>query len=51
MRRHLVTFAFLGLAIACYALGAAGPGTAFLVLGGIAELIFWFRLFGGRRKP
>ena len=40
---------FLALAIACYALGAAGPGTAFLVLGGIAELIFWFRLFGGKR--
>jgi hypothetical protein len=50
MKRRLVTLAFLGLAIVCYGLGAAGPGTAFLVLGGIAELIFWFRLFGGNRK-
>jgi len=50
MKRHLVTFLFLLLAIVCYALGAAGPGTAMLVIGVIAEAIFWFRLSRGRGK-
>ena len=49
MRRHLVTVAFLCLAIACYALGAVGPGIALMVLGGVAELVFWIRLLGGTR--
>jgi len=45
MKRHVITILFLVVAIACYAIGAAGPGTAFLVAGGIAELAFWFRIF------
>ena len=47
--QHLVTVVFLLLAAALYALGAALPGTLMLVLGGIAEAIFWFRLFRYRR--
>jgi hypothetical protein len=51
MKRHVITMLFLILAIASYALGAAGPGTAFLVIGAIAEGAFWFRIFGkGRRE-
>lgn len=50
MKRHLVTVLFLALAITFYSLGAVGPGTALLVLGVLAEGIFWFRLFGGRKK-
>ena len=46
MKKHAVTFAFLLLAILFYGLGAAGPGTIFLILGVLAELTFWFRLFG-----
>ncbi len=50
MKRHIITFMFLALAIALYSVGAAGPATGLLVLGVIAEGAFWFRLFGGRRK-
>ena len=50
MRHHLVTFLFLVLAIACYALGAAGPGTVLIALGVLAEGVFWFRLWRGRKK-
>lgn len=46
MKRHFVTFLFLLLAIVFYSLGAVGPGTALLVLGGLAEITFWIRLFG-----
>ncbi len=45
MRRHIVTFAFLGFALVFYGLGAAGPATGFLALGFVAEGVFWFRLF------
>ncbi len=43
MKRHVITILFLVVAIACYAIGAAGPGTAFLIVGGIAELTFWLQ--------
>jgi hypothetical protein len=46
MKRHLVTFLFLVLAIALYAAGAAGPATFLLILGGIAEAMFWLRVSG-----
>ncbi len=50
MKRHLTTILFLMLAITCYALGAAGPGTGLLVLGVLAEITFWFRVFGKARR-
>ena len=50
MRRHIVTFLFLGLALVFYGLGAAGPATSFLALGFVAECVFWFRLFFGKGK-
>jgi hypothetical protein len=49
LKRHIITVAFLLLAIAFYATGASRPGTIFLVLGVLAEITFWFRIFGGRR--
>lgn len=45
MKKHIVTFLFLIIAIAFYSLGAVGPGTAFLVIGALAEGAFWFRIF------
>jgi hypothetical protein len=50
VKRHLVTVGFLVLAIACYAVGAAGPATALIILGILAEAAFWFRLIGTRRR-
>jgi len=50
LKRHLITGLFLVLAIACYAIGAAGPGTGLLIVGALAELTFWMRIFRGRRK-
>lgn len=50
MRRHIVTFLFLGLALFLYGLGAAGPATGFLALGFVAECVFWFRLIFGKGK-
>jgi len=53
MKRHFVTFLILVVAIVFYALGAAGPGTFFLILGIFAEATFWFRILGkskGARK-
>jgi len=49
VKSRLVTFLFLLLAIALYALGAVLPGTLLLVLACAAEAVFWFRLFRGRR--
>jgi hypothetical protein len=46
MKRHFITFLFLILALVFYALGAAGPGTFLLFLGFLAEVTFWFRIFG-----
>ena len=50
MKRHLVTFLFLVLAIALYAAGAAGPATFLLILGVVAEAIFWLRVSGKNRR-
>lgn len=49
MKRHLITIGFLALAIACYAIGAAGPATALIIIGVLAEGTFWLRIFGGRK--
>lgn len=45
MKRHLITALLLLVAVIFYSIGAAGLGVAFLVLGGVAELGFWLRLF------
>ena len=50
MKRHFITFLFLALAIVLYILGAAGPATGLLILGVVAEIVFWFRLFVGGKK-
>jgi hypothetical protein len=46
--KHIVTSLFLIAALVFYSLGAVGPGTAFLVIGALAEGVFWFRI--SRRK-
>jgi hypothetical protein len=50
MKRHIITFLFLVLALVFYSLGAVGPATGLLVVGVLAEATFWYRLIGGRRK-
>jgi len=50
MKKHIITFLFLIIAIVFYSLGAVGPGTAFLVIGALAELTFWIRIFRKDRK-
>ena len=47
MNPRLITFLFLMLALALYYAGMALTATIFLVLGGIAEMVFWVRLFRG----
>jgi len=44
MKKHIVTGLFLVVALIFYSLGAVGPGTAFLVIGAIAEGAFWLRI-------
>jgi len=48
MKDHLVTYLFLLAAFALYFLGMAMPATIFMLLGALAEMVFWVRLF--RRK-
>jgi hypothetical protein len=50
MKKHIVTFLFLIIAIVFYSLGAAGPGTVFLIVGAAAEGTFWFRIFRKGQK-
>jgi hypothetical protein len=50
MKRHIVTSAFLVIAIFFYAVGGTRQGTIFLLLGVLAEATFWVRLFGRRDK-
>ena len=50
MKRHIITFLFLVLALVFYSLGAVGPATGLLAVGVLAEGTFWYRLIGGRRK-
>jgi len=47
--KHTVTFAFLLLALVLYARGLVAPGHAFLVLGIVAECVFWWRVMQWRR--
>jgi hypothetical protein len=49
LKRYIVTFLFLALALVFYSLGAVGPATGLLALGVLAEGTFWYRLLGGRR--
>ena len=52
MNPRLITLLFLLLALVLYYVGMSLPATIFLVLGGIAEMVFWVRLFrGDSRDP
>jgi hypothetical protein len=51
MKRHLYTLMFLLVAIALYIVGLVLPASFFLLLGVLAESVFWVRLLNpGRRK-
>lgn len=49
MRRWLLLGVFALLALGCYAIGFGAGALIFLVLGAVAELLFWYKLL--RRKP
>ncbi|NNC97471.1 MAG: hypothetical protein HKN88_05305 [Gammaproteobacteria bacterium] len=44
MSRHMITIAVLIIAILLYAFGFAMQATILIVLGCVAELIFWIRV-------
>ncbi len=48
MQRHLITLLCLAIAIALYVAGATLAATGLLILGMLAECIFWLRLFRGK---
>lgn len=50
MRDHLLTFAFLLAAFAFYFLGMVMPAGLFMLLGALAEIVFWVRLFTGKAR-
>jgi hypothetical protein len=50
MNRHLVTILFLVAAVVLYISGLIFPATVLVLLGAIAEMTFWVRLFRGGRK-
>jgi hypothetical protein len=43
--RHLITVAFLAIAVGCYAVGFIAEGAVFIALGAVSEGVFWIRLF------
>jgi hypothetical protein len=50
MKHHLLTMLILLAAIALYAIGMGGGGSALLVAGAILELWFWVRAMRGSRR-
>jgi len=50
MNQHLITLLFLLLALALYFAGMALPAMIFLLLGGLAEMVFWVRVFRGSNR-
>jgi len=48
MKEHLPTYVFLLLAFGGYFIGMALPAAIFMLLGLLAEMVVWVRLF--RRK-
>lgn len=50
MNPRFITLLFLVLALTLYYAGMALPATILLVLGGIAEMAFWVRLFSGSSR-
>jgi len=49
MKYQIITVALLAVAIMFYFLGAAGLGTAALILGIVFEAWFWVRFIVGKR--
>jgi len=49
MKYHLHTWLFLLVAFLCYFLGMALPAAFFMLLGLLAEGVFWVRLFRRNR--
>ena len=52
MNKRLITLSFFLLAVVLYFIGMAMPAAIFLLLGMLAEMVFWVRLFRrGGDKP
>jgi hypothetical protein len=50
MLKHATTILMLVAALALYAAGMAIPASALVLLGIVAEGIFWFRLFRSGKR-
>jgi hypothetical protein len=50
MKHHLLTMLILLAAIALYAIGMGGGGSALLAAGAVLDLWFWVRAMRGRRR-
>ena len=48
MNKRLITLSFFILAVVFYFIGMASTATVFLLLGVLAEMVFWVRLFKPR---
>lgn len=48
MKYHLPTWLFLLIAFLFYFLGMALPAAFFMLLGALAEIVFWVRVFRRR---
>ncbi|MDH3508622.1 MAG: hypothetical protein OEQ25_15920 [Gammaproteobacteria bacterium] len=44
MKTHLITVSFLVAAIVLYGMGLSPQATILVVLGALAETVFWFRV-------
>jgi hypothetical protein len=49
MNKRLITLSFFLLAVTFYFVGMALPATIFLILGALAEMVFWVLLFRSDR--
>ncbi len=50
LKRILLTVLCFFAAIACYVFGIPAGGVAFFVLGMVFEVLFWFGIFGKKKK-
>jgi hypothetical protein len=48
MKHHIPTYVFLLIAFACYMVGMALPAAFFMIVGALAEAVFWVRVFRRR---
>jgi len=48
--RTLIAIVCLIAAIMCYVFGAPAGGVAFLIIGGVLEMLFWIGILGPKKS-